>query len=62
MRKRKEKAMRADYSKADLGVGVRGKYLRDYYAGSEAERLGSKPAGKAKKTSAASPPRSRKRR
>ena len=54
MRKRKEKSMRADYGSVDLGPGVRGKYLKDYYALS-----GDEP--KVRK-SEASPPRARKRR
>jgi hypothetical protein len=60
MRKRKEKPMRADYSDVDLGTGVRGKYLQDYYALSDREVAPGKSV-KAKKPEA-SPPRSRKRR
>jgi hypothetical protein len=59
MRKGKAKPMRADYSKADLGPGVRGKYLRDYYAIGEG---GAAPAAKPARTKKASPPPKRKRR
>ena len=50
--------MRSDYSKLDLGVGVRGKYLKDYYAVAEKERKADTLA----KPKKASPPRGRKRR
>jgi hypothetical protein len=60
MRKRKEKPMRADYSDVDLGTGVRGKYLKDYYARSD-RKLASGKSVKGTKPEA-SPPRSRKRR
>jgi hypothetical protein len=54
MRKRKDKPMRADYSDVDLGVGVRGKYLKGYYASGDGEPKGRKAE--------ASLPRVRKRR
>lgn len=50
--------MRSDYSKLDLGAGVRGKYLKDYYALAEGERKAAALA----KPKKASPPRGRKRR
>jgi hypothetical protein len=49
--------MRADYSKVDLGAGVRGKYLKDYYAVGE-----GKSASKAAKGKEAPLPPKRKRR
>jgi hypothetical protein len=52
--------MRADYSDVDLGTGVRGKYLKDYYARSD-RKLASGKSVKGTKPEA-SPPRSRKRR
>ncbi len=52
--------MRADYSKVDLGAGVRGKYLKDYYALSDGESAAGKSV-KVRKAGAA-PPRGRKRR
>jgi hypothetical protein len=58
MRKAKQKPMRADYSKVDLGVGVRGKYLKEYYAPSG----GAPGDSKAQKSKTAPPPRRRKRR
>jgi hypothetical protein len=58
MRKLKEKLMRADYSKVDLGAGVRGKYLKDYYTPSDSDSV----PGKSVKVKKASPPRARKRR
>jgi hypothetical protein len=51
--------MRADYSKADLGTGVRGKYLKDYYATAPGEAAAPAKPGRTKK---ASLPPKRKRR
>lgn len=51
--------MRSDYSKVDLGAGVRGKYLKDYYANSDVVVRDAKAT---KERKAASPPRGRKRR
>ena len=51
--------MRADYSKVDLGTGVRGKYLKDYYAIAPGDT--ARPA-KVTRTKKASPPPKRKRR
>jgi hypothetical protein len=53
-----KRPMRSDYSKLDLGAGVRGKYLKDYYAVAEGERKADALA----KPKKASPPRGRKRR
>jgi len=39
MRKTKRDELRAEYRRGDLGKGVRGKYLKDYRAGTNLVRL-----------------------